>query len=409
MVVVKLKESVVMNQEKSLSKHRYELDWLRVFAILTIFIFHSGRFFDKMDWHVKNPSTHMGMQIWTMFLASWIMPLIFVISGASLYFALGKVGKFIKDKVLRLLVPLVVGVFTHVALGVYLERVTHRQFFGSFFEFYPRYFQGMYGDGGNFAWMGLHLWYLLVLFVFTMALMPMFYLLKGWGKSVLNWLGNLFSLPGLFYLLAIPVALIVIEVSPRSIWGERAWGGWSLLAYIPFFFCGFLLISHNGLQESIKRWRWVSLFLALLCTAGLAYVNDRYGSAVFGSRGYNLLNGLFGLNAWLWIVTIFGFGMKRLTFQSAFLSYANEAVLPFYILHQTVLLCVGYFVTRWDIPDLAKFILISLSSFAAIGVMYEFLIRRVNLLRVLFGMKPRTQTQSISSNVISRFGLKVKS
>lgn len=193
-----------MLQEKAVSQRRFDLDWLRVLAILTVFIFHSGRFFDRMDWHVKNPITHEDMQVWTMFLASWMMPLIFVISGASLYFALSPIGKFIKDKFLRLLVPLIVGVFTHVALGVYLERLTHRQFSGSFFDFYPRYFNGLYGDGGNFAWMGLHLWYLLVLFVFTLVLMPVFYWLKGSGKKVVNWLGNFLVLPGVFYLLALP-------------------------------------------------------------------------------------------------------------------------------------------------------------------------------------------------------------
>ncbi|NTU54628.1 MAG: acyltransferase family protein [Anaerolineales bacterium] len=390
-----------MTQEK----RRYDLDWLRVLAILTVFIFHSGRFFDRMDWHVKNPMTHEGLQTWTMFLASWMMPLIFVISGASLYFALGKVGKFIKDKVLRLLVPLVVGVFTHVALGVYLERLTHHQFTGSFFEFYPKYFQGMYGDGGNFAWMGLHLWYLLVLFVFTLALMPVFYWLKGPGKKVLDWLGNFLALPGMFYLLALPVAWIMIKVNPQSIWGERAWGGWSLLGYILFFLYGFILFSNVKLQESIKRWRWVSLTLTIICTVALAYTNDRYGSAVFGSRGYTIVNGLFGGNAWLWSVSIFGFGMKRLNFQNRFLAYANEAVLPFYILHQTVLLCVGYIIVRLDIPDALKFIVIGLSSFVIIMAVYEFLIRRVNVMRALFGMKVKTRT--VNSKVTSQIGLKV--
>lgn len=390
-----------MTQEK----RRYDLDWLRVLAILTVFIFHSGRFFDRMDWHVKNPMTHEGMQTWTMFLASWMMPLIFVISGASLYFALGKVGKFIKDKVLRLLVPLVVGVFTHVALGVYLERLTHHQFTGSFFEFYPKYFQGMYGDGGNFAWMGLHLWYLLVLFVFTLALMPVFYWLKGPGKKVLDWLGNFLALPGMFYLLTLPVAWIMIKVNPQSIWGERAWGGWSLLGYILFFLYGFILFSNVKLQESIKRWRWVSLTLTIICTVALAYTNDRYGSAVFGSRGYTIVNGLFGGNAWLWSVSIFGFGMKRLNFQNRFLAYANEAVLPFYILHQTVLLCVGYIIVRLDIPDALKFIVIGLSSFVIIMAVYEFLIRRVNVMRALFGMKVKTRT--VNSKVTSQIGLKV--
>ena len=384
-----------MHLDKPIVQRRYDLDWLRLIAILTVFIFHSGRFFDQMDWHVKNPVRYEGMQIWTMFLATWMMPLIFVISGASLFFALGKVDKFIKDKALRLLVPLFVGVFTHISLCVYLERLTHYQFSGSFFAFYPQYFRGWYGDGGNFAWMGLHLWYLLVLFVFSLGLMPVFYLFKGSGKRFWNGVGNLFALPGILYLLAIPIAWIMIQVKPNSALGERSWGGWSLLGYIPFFIYGFLIISHNGLQARLKNWRWVSLGLTLAFTATLVYAYERYGNAAFGSQGYAILNGLFGLTAWMWVVAIFGFGMQYLTVQNKFLAYANEAVLPFYILHQTVLLCVGYYVTHWHIPDPVKYILISLSSFVIILLIYEILIRRINLIRILFGMKPQPSKRSV--------------
>jgi glucan biosynthesis protein C len=63
-------------------------------------------------------------------------------------------------------------------------------------------------------------------------------------------------------------------------------------------------------------------------------------------------------------------------------------VLPFYILHQTVLVSVGFFVVRWPIPDLLKWAIILSSSFAIIMGLYEFLIRRSNILRFLFGMKP---------------------
>ncbi len=383
-----------MTQEKIISQRRYDLDWLRVIAILTVFIFHSGRFFDQMDWHVKNPVRYQGMQTWTMFLVTWMMPLIFVISGASLYFALCKVGKFIKDKVLRLLVPLAVGVFTHIALCVYLERLTHHQFSGSFFAFYPQYFQGLYGEGGNFAWMGLHLWYLLVLFVFSLVLMPVFYLLKGPAQRFWHGVGSLFALPGMFYLLAIPVAWTMIQIKPYSALGERSWGGWSLLGYIPFFIYGFLIISYEGLQARLKGWRWISFGLTLVSTAALVYANERYGHAAFRTQGYALLNGLFGLTAWMWVVTIFGFGMQYLNAPKKFLAYANEAVLPFYILHQTVLLCVGYYVTRWHIPDPARFALIGLSSFAIILLIYEFLIRRVSFMRILFGMKPHPAQRS---------------
>jgi peptidoglycan/LPS O-acetylase OafA/YrhL len=392
--------NITMHLENPIVLRRFDLDWLRVIAILMVFLFHTGRFFDQMDWHVKNPILYHEMQIWTMFLVTWMMPLIFVISGASIYFALGKVGKFIKDKILRLLVPLVVGVFTHIALCVYLERLTHYQFSGTFLDFYPHYFQGWYGDGGNFAWMGLHLWYLLVLFVFSLVFMPLFYLLKGPGERFWSGLGNVVALPGVFYLLAIPVAWIMIQVNPYSAFGERAWGGWSLLGYVPFFIYGFLIISNESLQTRLKSWRWVSLGLTLVSTIALLYANDIYGNPSFGSQGYAILNGFFGLTAWMWVVSIFGFGMQYLNVQKKFLTFANEAVLPFYILHQTVLLCVGYYVTPLQIPAPAKFAVISLSSFALILLIYVFLIRRINLLRVLFGMK--IQSAKPSTQIVAK-------
>src|SRR4029453_6989257 len=121
------------------STRRYDLDWLRVLAISAVFVFHSGRFFDLDDWHVKNPTTYLGAQIWTDFQVQWLMPLVFLISGMSTFYALGTrgAGRFVKDRALRLLVPLLVGIFTHVMLQVYLERVSHGQFSGSFFAFIP--------------------------------------------------------------------------------------------------------------------------------------------------------------------------------------------------------------------------------------------------------------------------------
>ena len=159
-----------MNGRLPQTTRRYELDWLRVLAILAVFVFHSSRFFDTGNWHVKNPTTYFGVQVWITFLANWLMPLIFCISGASLFYSAGSrsASRFVVDKVRRLLVPLIVGVFTHAMFQVYLERVTHYQFRGSFWDFIPHYFEGWYGFGGNFAWMGMHLWYLLVLFLYSL-------------------------------------------------------------------------------------------------------------------------------------------------------------------------------------------------------------------------------------------------
>jgi hypothetical protein len=88
------------------------------------------------------------------------------------------------------------------------------------------------------------------------------------------------------------------------------------------------------------------------------------------------------------VLAILGFGRKYLNYGTPFLRYANEAVLPFYVLHQTVLLCVGYFVVQWLIPDLLKWATILLASFVLIMLLYELLVRRFNAMRFLFGMKP---------------------
>ena len=131
--------------EKKASTRVYYLDWVRVLAILFVLVYHSSRFFNVEEWHVKNPTWYDSVEVWNRFAVAWMMPLIFVISGASLFYAVGKGGarSFVKDKALRLMVPWLVCIFTHASLQVYLERITHGDFSGTYFQFLPHYFQGI--------------------------------------------------------------------------------------------------------------------------------------------------------------------------------------------------------------------------------------------------------------------------
>lgn len=383
-----------MNTPSVSTPRRYDIDWLRVLAIIAVFFFHSTRFFNLGGWHIKNPVTYASVEILVGFLGSWMMPLIFLISGASIFFSIGKggAGRYFKDKLLRLGVPLLVGAFTHAALQVYLERITHHQFFGSFFAFYPQYFRGIYVEGdpsaGNFAPFALHLWYLLVLLVYASLFYPLFAWLKGRGKAVLAKLGDFLAFPGMIYLLAIPTLLFLdyIESTPL---GELSPGGWPLPAYIPFLLAGFVLVSNARLQARIQKSRWVSLAVGLAFSALYLYwsFQPRYAQLL------DDLNGpLYSIMSWGWILAFMGFASRRLSFTNPFLKYANEAVLPFYILHQTVLLVVGYFVVQWAIPDFAKWLVIASASFGIIMAIYEYLVRRINVMRFLFGMKPLPKT-----------------
>lgn len=378
------------------SKRNNYLDWLRVLAILFVFVYHSTRFFNLEDWEVKNPVRYEWVEVWNIFAWNWMMPIIFVISGASLYYAVGKsgAGKFVKDKVLRLLIPYLVGALTHVTLQIYLNLTTHGLFRGSYFQFLPGYFADVFSNGPLFIFelWDMHLWYLLWLFLFTLLLYPLMRWLKGSGRRVLDALGSFLSLPGVLYLMALPTVLLMAFGDPNNpVIAEKA-GGWSQVIYLWLLFSGFVVISAEQLEASIRRLRWLSLGMAVVALSAVLYVVITQGVPAYGTPLYAPMFGIAGFSSWCWILAFFGIAMTKLDFRKPILEYANEAVLPFYILHQTVLICVGYFIVQWPIPDLLKWLTILVASFAVIMVLYEYPVRRINLLRWLFGMKlpPKT-------------------
>jgi peptidoglycan/LPS O-acetylase OafA/YrhL len=256
---------------------------------------------------------------------------------------------------------------------------------GTFFEFLPQYFNGLYGFGGNFAWMGLHLWYLLILFMFSLLLLPVFFGFKRQlGGRILRRVGDFLALPGAIYLLVLPTIIL----NHAELMNDVEPGGWSFPQYLWFFFCGFVIVSHGRLQQRISQLRWLNLacglalvIVPLLSPAPADFHDD--------------------ISSWFWLFAILGFGFKHLNFNTPFLQYANEAVLPFYILHQTVLIVIGYFVLQSPLPDFAKWLIIASVSFLIVMGIYEYGVRRVNVLRFLFGLKPLPREKAVEPAALS--------
>jgi fucose 4-O-acetylase-like acetyltransferase len=372
---------------------RYELDWLRIFGILTVFLYHSSRFFNLGDWHIKNVNTYVWVEVWNVFATRWMMPLFFVISGASLFHAIGKSGSFRKfyvNKFLRLMIPVLVASVTHGALQVYLDRLTHGQFSGSFFSFLPEYFNGIYmaiGMPGNFAFHGMHLWYLLFLFLYSLIFYHMFKWLKIRGDKVLNRITGLFALPGLMYIWFLFPLVFMKALIPSDILSPGS-GGWGYLYYIWFLISGFMIVSNAGLIRNIKKQRWISLVLGVVLS--IVYLCQMFSQArvdlPFLLNDW-IISFLSFTSAWCWLFAILGFGMQHMCFDRPLLRYVNEGVLPFFILHQTVLLIIGYFTMSLDIHDVLKWVIVTAVSFIVIIFIHIFLIRKLDLLRFLFGMK----------------------
>ena len=186
----------------------YYIDWLRVLAMLTIFLFHNSRFFVPSPWHLNNAETSLVLEIFEAFCNLWLMPIFFLLAGASIYYALKSrtAGGFFKERVLRILIPIVtLGFFVIGPPQVYLERLANGDFSGNFFQFYSsEYFNGFYGLGGNFALVPMHMWFLWLLFIFSLILLPIFLPKKGSRKSLGSRLATLFEKPWTF---VVPVLL----------------------------------------------------------------------------------------------------------------------------------------------------------------------------------------------------------
>lgn len=409
-------ESIMQNQKSIVSENGketrrerlYFLDWLRVFSILVVFLIHCSKIFDYDTRVVFNTARSPVLSAFRDFGLLWIMPLFFFLSGAAVYLSQrsDKIWEFIKSRFLRLLVPLiVVGTFIINPLYVYIERLSSGQAASGFFRWYPQYFHGMYGFGGNFTPLGqgTHLWYLEYLFIFSLILLPLFVRSKKRGTSCLSRLSIHFDKPWALFILFLPISVVAAAFEILGLGGARITGGWDPISYLLFFSYGYLIFSNDRIGETIKKYSPIYLAVAIILTA--LFIDSYFGFIlkVPGLTRYDLQNdgallplnqslwvaihALRGLLAWSWIIGLLGLCSRYLNFNNKFLAYANEAVLPFYILHHTVIYIIGNYIIQWSSNIVSKFIIISVTSFVIIIAIYEILIRRINLVRFLFGMK----------------------
>jgi peptidoglycan/LPS O-acetylase OafA/YrhL len=94
---------------------------------------------------------------------------------------------------------------------------------------------------------------------------------------------------------------------------------------------------------------------------------------------------------WCWVVAILGFGHRYLNKDSKLLRYLSEAGYPFYILHMPVNTIIGYFVIQWPVGVAVKCLVINVLTILTTLLVYEVLVKRTNVTRFLFGMRPKRQ------------------
>ncbi len=372
-------------------QRRWDLDWLRVIGTLLIFVFHSAQPFNPgFDWEIQNAerSPVIGQLIRAM--VSWPMPFFMLLAGAGAYYALRRRSnrQYVGERFTRLFLPLLFGVFILIIPQIYMVRLQQGQFQGSYLQFLPHSFDGGPYPEGNLSWG--HLWFLAYLFVYALVTLPLFrFLQRDTGRRWISRLAVFCQRRGAIFTLAIPIIVGQVALAWRfpeshAMIGDWMWH-WVLLSVFIF---GYILFSDERFQQAIDREWKPALVLAVASSVGMVILRwlgvSRQHSLYWA---YYALSGIvLRLGTWTWLILLLGLGSKYLRFKNEFLEYASPASYPVYMLHQTVIIIVAFYVVQWNTSILLKYLAIVLASFAATMLLYE-IARRWGVTRFLFGLK----------------------
>ena len=350
-------------------RHNY-IDNLRWICILMLFPYHAAMVFNCWGegFYVRGVSSEP-ISAFIIACYTWFMPLLFTLAGVSSFIALQKrtAGEYVIERMKKLLVPLLLGVLLIVPVQTYFAERMHNAYSGGYFAQYLLFF-GKSGDltGYTGGFTVAHLWFLLFLFVISLVTLP---LMSWYVKHQRKLDGTRFPLTGLFALVLVPILL-----SPAAIAGK------SFGLYLGLFLLGFFALSNSALVDRLSRYS-VSLGLAAVSLVALKLVS--YFTLQFRT---GLICDLFdALIMWVVILALFGVGKKRLNFASRLTRLLSSNSFAIYVLHQSVLVTIGYYVLRLVRGEGWQFLLIIAASLplTLLGVR---LIGRVPYLRMTLGV-----------------------
>ncbi len=377
---------------------RYDVDWLRSLAFILLIFYHIGMFYvEGWGWHVKSEYQSQFLRNIMLLVNQWRMPLIFLISGVALSLVEHKIGlwQLFKMRFVRVFIPLVIGMYLIVPPQLYYQLVQNEGFSEGYFNFYQLYIdvdtnaypKYQHPPNGLITWN--HLWYLPYLFTYTLV-----YMLIKPILIKINWQLLTSKLPTwlIFLIPALLFSYYSIVLEPLFPKTHALIGDWYNHAYsFTAFMMGYILAKSPNIWQMLIEKRKMWLALALI---GFAITIARYNRSPGFDINYQeasdivqfFIHFIWRANTVLWLFAVIGFSGFYLNKSSAVLSYLNEAVLPWYILHQTIIIIVAMNFAKYSLGGFAESLLVTISTFLLCFVGYE-LIKRNKVTRFIFGMK----------------------
>ncbi|EKY3117755.1 glucans biosynthesis protein MdoC [Cronobacter turicensis] len=375
------------------TQREFFLDSIRAWLMLLGIPFHISLIYSTHQWHVNSLTPSVGLTVFNDFIHAFRMQVFFVISGYFSYMLFLRYPRkrWWKVRVERVGIPMLTAIpLLTLPQFLMLQYVKGRTETWQTLSGYEKF--------NTLVWeLTSHLWFLLVLVVFTTLGLLIFQWVKNApeGKSAaLAERLTLGKLSALFLLFGVAFAalrrLIFILYAPILSDGLFNFVVMQTLFYSPFFILGALAFKHAALKN---RFTTFSPGCALGAAAAfVAYLlNQRYGSGdAWMYETDNVISMLMGL----WMVNVvFSLGHRLLNFKSARVTYFVNASLFIYLVHHPLTLFFGAYITPHIHSNALGFIAGLVFVIGIAVVLYEAHLR-IPLLRFLFSGKPQNKTPS---------------
>ncbi len=376
-----------------LGRH-YGMDWLRIGAFGLLIFYHLGLVFVHWGYHAKTAHPMEWVAIPLQAINAWRLPLLFVVSGyasRAIFAGDPRAGGFAWGRTKRLIVPLLFGVIVIVPSQPWIELSTQHGYTQSFLYFWTHdYFR--FGKLGGIVlptwqhlWFVGYLWFYTVLLALGIACTP---------RAVQTWIADMADrvLAGPLIVI-VPTALLIANWNyayPGKPETHAFFDDWQVhRVYFPMLMFGFLLRGGDRVWRAIRRWWWVGAVMAVLAYGFITSVEIAYLGKTGTTRTIWYWFGVArALQCWGAILALIGVADRWWNHDHPARPMLNEAVFPFYMIHQTIIVVVAGELLAFGLPPAAEFVIILTATVAGCWAFYR-IGREIGWLRPLIGLRAR--------------------
>jgi len=163
--------------------------------------------------------------------------------------------------------------------------------------------------------------------------------------------------------------------------------------YLPGFLFGFALAGSPATLAAMRRWWPWALGIGLLCYAVVVAIELHWPDSSTPSWPYGILfASARAVQGWSIIVALIGLADSYLNRDHPWRRMLTEAVFPFYIIHQTIIVGVEGALLPFALPPLVEFLILLIATVGGCWAFYA-IGREIGWLRPLIGLRLRERRE----------------